>query len=96
MDWPRDIFPLDPCGFQVWYTDGRVRSSDDAPWWRMKRRGVQVVVIHYPGGLRNVFVGYDEYTYPGSKHTLLGQEIDLDAYKAIHKRALVDSWSPST
>jgi hypothetical protein len=93
--WARVIAASGPIiGWQLWYEDGLWCASDLTPWHGAPRRGVQVLVTHHPGGLRNLTTGRDEYTLPGESKSKLGLEIYELSFNEIVADALRDTWRP--
>lgn len=78
-------------GWQIFYADGSVVNSD-TPWNEAPRTGVQCIMVHHPGGLRNIVRGRDEYTMPGKKQSKLGSEIDHERYMEICRHAISSTW----
>ena len=86
-------------GFKVWYSNGTL-NSEDTPWVKLKRGGVQCIKFFHPEGRSTFTDGWDEYTHPDfpeGRHnyrTLNGEEIDYDKYEEILKVARSDQWRP--
>jgi len=81
-------------GWKIWYTDRSTWCSDTSKWDGAPSGGVQQVAYFHPGGLKTLSGGIDEYFYPGSTHTKLGELTTDERAEEMRLAALNDTWSP--
>lgn len=59
---------MDVEGWRIWYTDGRVFSSDSVNWGDLPADGVLVVIVYYDEGDRKHFDHCEWYFHePGTE-----------------------------